>query len=95
MAPGSSACKEAIESRLKYTNYDISMMKAESRGIPVKTSVSQTEKHGVHGVHELLQCPTCEDSMYPPIHQVYVPNLLLKLINFKRLQYETSYFKDT
>jgi E3 ubiquitin-protein ligase SIAH1 len=28
-------------------------------------------------VHELLECPICTNSMYPPIHQV--PNLLFSL----------------
>jgi hypothetical protein len=28
-------------------------------------------------VHELLECPVCTNSMYPPIHQV--PNLLFSL----------------
>lgn len=23
-------------------------------------------------VHELLECPVCTNSMYPPIHQVYI-----------------------
>jgi hypothetical protein len=26
--------------------------------------------HGLTGVHELLECPVCTNSMYPPIHQV-------------------------
>ncbi|KAL8456301.1 hypothetical protein ACS0TY_034497 [Phlomoides rotata] len=83
MAPGGSACKEAIESRSKYTNYDVSIMKTESGGIPVKSNVSQSEKHNRHGVHELLQCPTCEDSMYPPIHQC--PNGHTLCANCKRV----------
>lgn len=78
MAPGGGACKEAVVSHSKYANYEISMMKAESGSIPVKTNISLAEKHSINGVHELLQCPTCADSMYPPIHQVYTRTLLLK-----------------
>lgn len=25
-------------------------------------------------VHELLECPVCTNSMYPPIHQVFILN---------------------
>ncbi|CAM6045659.1 unnamed protein product, partial [Sphagnum compactum] len=31
-----------------------------------------------NSVHELLECPVCTNSMYPPIHQV--PNLLFSLL---------------
>lgn len=72
MAPGGSAFKEAVESHSKQTNCKMSVVKAESGTL--KTNTSQSEKHGIHGVHELLQCPTCADSMYPPIHQVYTSN---------------------
>ncbi|KAI3446407.1 hypothetical protein Pfo_003072 [Paulownia fortunei] len=69
MAPGSGACKEAVQSHSKYAHYDISMMKAENGSTPIKSTTALGEKHGVNGVHELLQCPTCANSMYPPIHQ--------------------------
>ncbi|KAL0452945.1 UNVERIFIED_CONTAM: E3 ubiquitin-protein ligase SINAT2 [Sesamum latifolium] len=69
MAPGGGAFKEAVESHSKYSNSEMSMMKAEIGNTPVRSSTSVAEKHGINGVHELLQCPTCADSMYPPIHQ--------------------------
>jgi len=34
--------------------------KLHSNGTPTSTSV-----------HELLECPVCTNSMYPPIHQVW------------------------
>ncbi|KAH6812546.1 hypothetical protein C2S51_026308 [Perilla frutescens var. frutescens] len=67
MAPGGGAFKEAVESHSKQSSYKMSVMKAESG--TVKTSMLLAEKHSIHGVHELLQCPTCADLMYPPIHQ--------------------------
>lgn len=72
MAPGSSAFKEVVESHPKQMNHKTLKMKAGSG--TVKTSMSLAEKHSIHGVHELLQCPTCADSMYPPIHQVFTLN---------------------
>ncbi|RID64845.1 hypothetical protein BRARA_D00086 [Brassica rapa] len=29
-------------------------------------------------VHELLECPVCTNSMYPPIHQVFFNLLLIR-----------------
>ncbi|KAI3471521.1 hypothetical protein Pfo_028171 [Paulownia fortunei] len=83
MAPGVGACKEAVKSHSKYANYEISMMKAETGSIPLKSSISMAEKHGIDGVHELLQCPTCANSMYPPIHQC--PNGHTLCVNCKRV----------
>lgn len=40
---------------------------------PVKLLTSSSVKIGstsTSGVHELLECPVCTNSMYPPIHQV-------------------------
>ncbi|TXG63034.1 hypothetical protein EZV62_010028 [Acer yangbiense] len=34
------------------------------------TSVSSANQPGTTSVHELLECPVCTNSMYPPIHQV-------------------------
>ena len=33
-------------------------------------------------VHELLECPVCTNSMYPPIHQVFFLNLSLFTLQF-------------
>lgn len=72
MAPGNNICKEVPESQA--TDNDLSIVEDEFEnlnisklsGLPVaKLSVSST-----NGVHELLECPVCTNSMYPPIHQV-------------------------
>jgi len=41
-------------------------------------SNSNTVASAIHttSVHELLECPVCTNSMYPPIHQVWPPFLL-------------------
>lgn len=39
--------------------FSSSTSKQHSNGTPTSTSV-----------HELLECPVCTNSMYPPIHQV-------------------------
>ena len=33
-------------------------------------------------VHELLECPVCTNSMYPPIHQVSLSLSLCSLLDF-------------
>ncbi|KAL3841189.1 hypothetical protein ACJIZ3_025780 [Penstemon smallii] len=82
MARVGAACKEAIESHSKFANYEIPVMKAENSSTPVKNSITQCGKDGINGVHELLQCSTCPDSMYPPIHQC--PNGHTLCANCKR-----------
>ncbi|KAL3534143.1 hypothetical protein ACH5RR_002604 [Cinchona calisaya] len=72
MAPGGSAFKEEVDSLPKSANYDIAMVKAEKSSNSLKTKNGLSEKQGIsstNGVHELLQCPVCRSSMYPPIHQ--------------------------
>lgn len=32
-------------------------------------------------VHELLECPVCTNSMYPPIHQVFLSFFLSFILN--------------
>jgi hypothetical protein len=46
---------------------------------PLLTLGRKTSSATAHtnSVHELLECPVCTNSMYPPIHQV--PNLLFSL----------------
>ena len=34
------------------------------------TAVTKTGLAPTSSVHELLECPVCTNSMYPPIHQV-------------------------
>ncbi|KAK4489685.1 hypothetical protein RD792_000318 [Penstemon davidsonii] len=70
MALGIGSCKEAIESQSKYANNEISLMKAENGCTLIKSTTTRgVIKHGINGVHDLLQCPICANSMYPPIHQ--------------------------
>ena len=38
--------------------------------------------HPSTSVHELLECPVCTNSMYPPIHQVKSFSLCLKFYGF-------------
>lgn len=40
-------------------------------------------------VHELLECPVCTNSMYPPIHQVYSLSLPLPLRWFVNCYFES------
>jgi hypothetical protein len=49
---------------------------------PLLTLGRKTSSAAAHtsSVHELLECPVCTNSMYPPIHQV--PNLLFSLCVF-------------
>ncbi|KAE8726817.1 hypothetical protein F3Y22_tig00006128pilonHSYRG00008 [Hibiscus syriacus] len=35
-----------------------------------KSAVSSAVHPSTTSVHELLECPVCTNSMYPPIHQV-------------------------
>ncbi|KAM7271198.1 hypothetical protein ACFE04_030412 [Oxalis oulophora] len=81
--PGGSLFKEVIESHS--ADYDIATAIAECTITPlVKSSVTASGKNGGHsnnGVHELLECPVCTNSMYPPIHQE-----VLLLSNFVTFQ---------
>lgn len=42
-----------------------------SSGNNNNTSVPSAIHPGTTSVHELLECPVCTNSMYPPIHQVF------------------------
>jgi len=73
MAPGGRICKEVLESLTSVSECETVTSKAE-----VKSSASSRMilpsggKLGIsstNGVHELLECPVCLSSMYPPIHQ--------------------------
>ncbi|KAL7098074.1 hypothetical protein ACP275_10G183000 [Erythranthe tilingii] len=78
---GGGSCKVTVKSHSKYANYDASTMKAEIGSAP--TCVKRAEKHSIDDVHELLRCPTCADSMYPPIHQC--PNGHTMCTNCRRI----------
>ncbi|KAI5671673.1 hypothetical protein M9H77_12037 [Catharanthus roseus] len=72
MAPGGGVCKGEVDSHLKNGHYDISVVKAEKSNTPLRPKINLSEKNviaSINGVHELLQCPVCKGSLYPPIHQ--------------------------
>ena len=37
----------------------------------ISTKLHSNNGPGTTSVHELLECPVCTSSMYPPIHQVF------------------------
>ncbi|MBA0600241.1 hypothetical protein Gorai_006436 [Gossypium raimondii] len=77
MAPGGGSCKEVIESRVTFSDYDMATSSADLRGSPLrKTATALSGNLGstsMNDVHELLECPVCVNLMYPPIYQVDSP----------------------
>ncbi|KAI3995564.1 hypothetical protein MKX01_023309 [Papaver californicum] len=73
MAPGGRICKEVLESHSMFSDYGIATSNAESKISPsTKTPIVSGGKYVISsttGVHDLLECPVCMSSMYPPIHQ--------------------------
>ncbi|XP_038989735.1 E3 ubiquitin-protein ligase SINAT2-like isoform X1 [Phoenix dactylifera] len=71
MAPGSSICMEIPDSQV--TDDELASASFKLDGIlPPKSSTVSGIKAGsssTSGVYELLECPVCANSMYPPIHQ--------------------------
>lgn len=72
MAPGGNICMDVPESQT--SDSELSVDRNDLAEVPpskpssvsgVKAIVSSSS-----GVHELLECPVCTNSMYPPIHQV-------------------------
>ncbi|KAL3692597.1 hypothetical protein R1sor_006248 [Riccia sorocarpa] len=71
MAPPSTTCTEVLESPSRKGETPSSVAEVETMFIP-KISLSNPGKPGAtpaSSVHELLECPVCTNSMYPPIHQ--------------------------
>ncbi|KAF6138741.1 hypothetical protein GIB67_040873 [Kingdonia uniflora] len=72
MAPGSSVCKEIVPES-QSVDMDLSSTNDILESFHLsKTSNVSSVKGGIsstNGVHELLECPICTKSMYPPIHQ--------------------------
>ncbi|KAG0453278.1 hypothetical protein HPP92_025671 [Vanilla planifolia] len=70
MAPGSNMTTEAIDSEIMdcdsvtTTDFDNAHSIKSSATSGVKACIPPTS-----GVYELLECPVCTNSMYPPIHQ--------------------------
>lgn len=56
------------------TETEFSTVGMETDRVPsYKSSAASGAKAGISStgsVHELLECPVCTNSMYPPIHQV-------------------------
>ena len=85
MAPGGNICMDVPESQT--SDSELSVDRNEHGDVPVSSKHSSIS--GVKaivssssGLHELLECPVCTNSMYPPIHQVCCsfPVLLLHSI---------------
>ncbi|XP_058106917.1 uncharacterized protein LOC131250651 [Magnolia sinica] len=76
MAPGirSSICKEVLESQP--ADHELSIASDELETFQLtKSTIAPSIKGGVsstNAVNELLKCPVCTNSMYPPIHQEYL-----------------------
>ena len=70
MAP-TNGCLEVPESPIlegpSVSNVDLEALDAAKVFI---TAVAKTSLAPTSSVHELLECPVCTNSMYPPIHQV-------------------------
>lgn len=74
MSHGVNACKE-LHSHLTVSDYDIAKSKhnAKSSSPLAKSNADFSGKHrsiSKNGVHDLLDCPSCKNLMYPPIFQV-------------------------
>lgn len=54
---------EEIQSSLSHNNHHAHQYSSKPHGV-VPSGIAPTS------VHELLECPVCTNSMYPPIHQV-------------------------
>lgn len=78
MAPGGGAsCKELVESWPNFTRFDTTNTHELEKSI---TCISEKfHKCSIHGVHELLECPICKRSMYPPFYQVITPLLVVHI----------------
>lgn len=56
------------EDEIHHHHHQFSSSKPHNNGNIVLASI-----HPTTSVHELLECPVCTNSMYPPIHQVCTP----------------------
>lgn len=83
MAPGSSSCINIPEFRP--TNKESSMANNDLENIQFgkKTvaTVTKLSKPSTSGMHELLECPVCTNSMYPLIHQVQSSHPIAKFMS--------------
>ena len=82
MAPGGGICKDVIESRLAFADYDMATSSSDLRGSPLRKAATGLGGNlgatSTNNVHELLECPVCLNLMYPPIYQVgshYMPKI--------------------
>lgn len=60
--------------------FHFSSTKSHSSAAASPTVVTNIVGPTATSVYELLECPVCTCSMYPPIHQVILPNLLISKI---------------
>lgn len=75
MAPGSSTCRDVIDSRIASVDYDTPTSNTEwrssSSGKAATSSRGNLRTSFKDDVHELLECSVCMTMMYPPIYQVH------------------------
>ncbi|KAL8122063.1 E3 ubiquitin-protein ligase SINAT2-like isoform X1 [Apium graveolens] len=72
MASGGNIYQDITESCVTSAGYDIEPANVECRGLPVHKSNTvngKAARASNTAVHELLDCPVCWNSMYPPISQ--------------------------
>ncbi|ONK55779.1 uncharacterized protein A4U43_C10F900 [Asparagus officinalis] len=71
MAAAGNICMDVPESQT--SDGEQSADRSELRDVPLSKSSSVSGVKAIvsssSGVHELLECPVCTNSMYPPIHQ--------------------------
>ena len=85
MASKSSVSMDIPESQ--WTEDEFCAVGTETDRIPsCKSSASSGVKAGISSgssVHELLECPVCTNSMFPPIHQVLSLWLLFSVLSYE------------
>lgn len=78
MAPGSSTCRDVVDTRIASFDYDTTASNTEwrssSSGKAAASSRGSLRTPFKDDVHELLECPVCMTMMYPPIYQVLLPS---------------------
>ena len=67
---------------LHHNQLPSSLSKPHSNSGNNNSTVSSAGHPSTTSVHELLECPVCTNSMYPPIHQVSLPFQYLLWISF-------------
>ncbi|PIA25859.1 hypothetical protein AQUCO_10500002v1 [Aquilegia coerulea] len=70
MATGSNICMDISESQFEDTGIlTTNILENVQHSKPSNASSVKSGISSTNGVHELLECPVCTKSMFPPIHQ--------------------------